>query len=148
MGSTIPFQPLVGSDDSDTARYPTDPFFSSAMTPNQRPESGSYSRRGSFSLGKSNVGLAAFQNSRLGHLPHDLAGFLVVNDDIGIREVHDVVWPHGPRVVGAVLRPRPGRTGERGEDLDLCSDTPEPARGANASSAIFDKVVITVLSSA
>src|SRR5450631_2469634 len=63
IGSTTPLQPLVGSDVPDTARYPTDPFFNSAMRPNQRPESGSYSRRGSFSLGRSNLGLAAFQNS-------------------------------------------------------------------------------------
>src|SRR6516162_11505983 len=63
MGSWIAFQPLVGSEDWDTARYPTESCLSSAMTANQRLESGSYSRRGSFSLGRSNAGLAAFQNS-------------------------------------------------------------------------------------
>src|SRR5262245_2371078 len=63
IGSATPLQPWVGSDVSDTARYPTDPFFNSAMTANQRPESGSYSRRGSFGTGRSNPGLAAFQNS-------------------------------------------------------------------------------------
>src|SRR5262249_60342777 len=63
MGSLTALQPLVGSEDSETARYPTESFLNSAITANQRWESGSYSRRGSFSLGRSNGGLAAFQNS-------------------------------------------------------------------------------------
>src|SRR5262249_28833818 len=63
MGSLIAFQPLVGSGDSETARYPTESFLNSAITPNQRLQSGSYSSRGSFSLGRSKAGLVAFQNS-------------------------------------------------------------------------------------
>src|SRR6516165_3209754 len=63
MGSLIAFQPLVGSADSETARYPTESFVNSAITANQRLLSGSYSSRGSFSLGRSKAGLVAFQNS-------------------------------------------------------------------------------------
>src|SRR6516225_9377880 len=63
IGSFIAFQPLVGSEDSETARYPTESLVNSAITANQRLESGSYSRRGSFSLGRSKAGLVFFQNS-------------------------------------------------------------------------------------
>src|SRR5215831_19276604 len=63
IGSLIDFQPLVGSEDSETAKYPTESFVNSAITANQRLESGSYSRRGSFSLGKLKAGLVFFQNS-------------------------------------------------------------------------------------
>src|SRR6516162_9844573 len=63
IGSLIAFQPLVGSEDSETARYPTERCLNSAMTANQRWDSGSYSRRGSFNLAKLKSGLADFQNS-------------------------------------------------------------------------------------
>src|SRR5436190_3097687 len=63
VGSFTPFQPFVGSGPSETARNPEDAPFNSAITPNQRLESGSYSKRGSFSLGRLKPGLTRFQNS-------------------------------------------------------------------------------------
>src|SRR5262249_49071306 len=107
MGSFTAFQPLVGSEDSETARYPTESFLNSAITANQRLESGSYSRRGSFSLGKSKAGVVFFQNSvwviRRITLPDCLSWITT------LALVKSTTWsgPTAPLLSGASLGPGP-----------------------------------------
>src|SRR6516225_7404188 len=115
MGSLTAFQPLVGSEDSETARYPTESFLNSAMTANQRLESGSYSSRGSFSLGKSKAGLVFFQNS-VWVIRRITAGLLVVDHDIGVGEIDNVVWPDRAAVVRCILGTGAGIARKCGQD--------------------------------
>src|SRR6516165_4065919 len=107
MGSLIAFQPLVGSGDSETARYPTERCFNSAMTANQRWESGSYSRRGSFSLGKLKAGLVVFQNSVCVIRRITLPVFLSWITTLAL--VKSTTWfgPTAPLLSGASLGPGP-----------------------------------------
>src|SRR6516162_7743951 len=107
MGSFTAFQPLVGSEDSETARYPTESFLNSAITANQRLESGSYSRRGSFSLGKSKAGLVFFQNSVWVMRRITLPDFLSWITTLAL--VKSTTWsgPTAPLLSGASLGPGP-----------------------------------------
>src|SRR5262249_53598867 len=107
IGSFIAFQPLVGSEDSETAKYPTESFVSSAITANQRLERGSYSRRGSFSLGKLKAGLVFFQNSVWVIRRITLPVFLSWITTLAL--VKSTTWfgPTAPLLSGASLGPGP-----------------------------------------
>src|SRR6516225_12087499 len=112
MGSLTAFQPLVGSEDSETARYPTESFLDSAITANQRLESGSYSRRGSFSLGRSKAGLVFFQNSVWVMRRITLPVFLSWITTLAL--VKSTTWfgPTAPLLSGASLGPGPVSPGK------------------------------------
>src|SRR6516165_6533263 len=107
IGSFVAFQPSVGSADSETARYPTDSFVNSAITANQRLERGSYSRRGSFSLGKLKAGLVFFQNSVWVICRITLPVFLSWMTTLAL--VKSTTWsgPTAPLLSGASLGPGP-----------------------------------------
>src|SRR5262249_51222740 len=130
IGSFIAFQPLVGSEDSETAKYPTESFVSSAMTANQRLESGSYSRRGSFSLGKLKAGLVFFQNSVWVIRRITLPVFLSWITTLAL--VKSTTWfdPTAPLLSGASLGPGPVAPGKVVKTV-----TPGPVVVAGASCA-------------
>src|SRR6516225_7775684 len=112
MGSLIAFQPLVGSEDSETARYPTDSFVNSAITANQRLERGSYSRRGSFSLGKLKAGLVFFQNSVWVIRRITLPVFLSWITTLALVKSTTWLGPTAPLLSGASLGPGPVSPGK------------------------------------
>src|SRR5262249_4409522 len=129
IGSTTPFQPRVGSDDSDTARYPTDSFFSSAMTANQRPESGSYSRRGSLSTGRSNFGLAALLTSAWVICRTTLPVLLSWTTTLALVKLTTWSGPTAPELSGQSFGPGPDAPGNAAR-ISVAS----PYAGADARS--------------
>src|SRR5262249_48550713 len=107
MGSVAAFQPLVGSEDSETARYPTERFLNSAITANQHLTSGSDRRRRAVSLGKSKEGSVFFQNSVWVIRRITLPVFLSWITTLAL--VKSTTWfgPTAPLLSGASLGPGP-----------------------------------------
>ena len=136
-----PLQPLVGSEVSNTARSPTDRAFSFAMTPRRHPESGAWRRRGSFSLGRSNFGSAAFQDADW--VICRTTSPVVLSWMTTFAFVKSATWSGAtaPASSGQSFGPGPGRPGKRGEDLDLSSSSSCRRLSPPVSAANFDKIV-------
>src|SRR5262249_12554319 len=109
---------------------PRESLVNSAMTANQRLESGSYSRRGSFNLGKLKAGLVFFQNSVWVIRRITLPVFLSWITTLAL--VKSTTWfgPTAPLLSGASLGPGPVASGNVVKTV-----TPVPVVVAGASCA-------------
>src|SRR5579871_4108746 len=143
IGSLIPRQPLVGSEVCETARYPTSALPALARAPNHRPESGSYSRRGSLTPGRSNPGFTFFQNSVWDIASTTLPVFFSWMTTLAL--VKSMTWsgPTAPVLSGQSLGPGPEAPGNVVTTVTSAGN----ADTNRARRAIVMKPAFTVISS-